>query len=119
MTREERELLAAVHRWARTNGWTPHRLGWANAELPADATLAIRHDAGMYGLAIYHREPGGVWPTSGTYWPVDSVRQAVDVLCALGVLPAWLSSQWHAGLTAGHLEAVGVVVPFDRAAVPA
>ena len=42
--RSERHLLAAVHRWARTNGWQRYRglvFGWQNGDDATASTLQI------------------------------------------------------------------------------
>lgn len=98
---DDRRLLASVHRWARTNGWRTHwyhpGYGWVNGTR-STATLAIEwSDTAL----ILHRVTGylatdqPVW-SQPTVIRVASVVQAVDVLVALGILPAWLSSSWAA-----------------------
>lgn len=90
----DRQLLAAVHRWARTNGWTVSSIrGWINASCSKDATLAIGWDA--TALLIYRRQdtPPHYWPMYAETYPARSVREAVDILCALRILPGHLSSQ--------------------------
>lgn len=100
MTREERDLIVAARRWARANGWELHHWrGAINATYDSDATLTINVTDGM--VCLWRKRDDGTWPLRSVDHAVESVRQGVDLLCALGVLPAWMSSQWQAGLTAG------------------
>ncbi|MFE7874735.1 hypothetical protein ACFUYE_30845, partial [Micromonospora humida] len=85
----DRQLLAATHRWARTNGWTWHDWhGWINRPYITDATTAVDWDA--VEIVVRRRVPGGAAWMSSRH-EVTSVVQAVDVLVALEVLPAELS----------------------------
>ena len=89
-----RVLLAHAHRWARTNGWRRANYGWING--PADkATVNVSWSGSEIGFAhaIGQLTVGPCWSCS-TWIRVASVVQAVDVLVALGILPAWLSSSW-------------------------
>lgn len=99
--RSERHLLAAVHRWARTNGWQRYRglvFGWQNGD-DATATVLITwqpDDPYPLGIswAVGRFDDGSpLWACSSTV-RVDSVTQAVDVVVALTDLPAWLSSAY-------------------------
>jgi hypothetical protein len=99
MTTEERDLLVAVSRWAHRAGWTQHWRGWINATYDSDATLTVGVDEGE--VRIWRREPGKGFPLRSTDYLVAGVRQGVDLLCVLGVLPAWMSSLWQAGVSAG------------------
>ncbi|MFI1195487.1 hypothetical protein ACH4T9_19830 [Micromonospora sp. NPDC020750] len=101
----DRQLLADVHRWARTNGWHCTWIGWANAQLGSDATTVVEWDHDE--LTVRRRptaEVGSQWPSGWgsegrrERYPVTSVRQAVDILVALDVLPAQLSSAYRAAV---------------------
>ncbi|QDY06128.1 hypothetical protein FJK98_02260 [Micromonospora sp. HM134] len=99
----DRQLLAAVHRWARTHGWTVTWVGWANAGSASNATIAVAWDDTE--VTVYRRpltEVGRQWYVGvdghHSRHPVASVRQAVDVLVALDVLPAELSSAYRAAV---------------------
>lgn len=95
-SRSERALLASVHRWARTNGWRRGNYGWING--PADEpTVNVSWSGNEIGFAraIGQLTVGPCWSCS-TWIRVASVVQAVDVLVALDILPAWLSSPWVA-----------------------
>ena len=103
----DRQLLAAVHRWARTHGWHATWIGWANAPWAGDATAVVEWD--HEELTVRRRpdaEVGRQWPSGlgsvgrSERYPVTSVREAVDLLAALGVLPAELSSAYRAGVAA-------------------
>lgn len=90
LTPEDRDLLAAVHVWARTNGWTPHDwLGWINAANSTEATVAVRVErVGGCGITIFHRvTPYDAWPVRGEFHRVDRVGRAVDILVEQGILP--------------------------------
>ncbi|WP_346536991.1 hypothetical protein [Micromonospora sp. DPT] len=94
----DRQLLADVHRWARTNGWNWHECwGWVNAPYASEATLAVEWDDA--GVLTIRRGPVVFRPTR---YDVDSVRQAIDMLVALDILPAHLSSQYQAGANDGR-----------------
>lgn len=97
---EDRELLADVHRWARTNGWNWHEAwGWVNAHYVSDATLAVEWEDGP--LVIRSGEV--LLLLKPKTYPVASVREAVDILVALRILPAHFSSAYEAGVIAGNI----------------
>ena len=100
MTPEDIAALRAAIIWARANGWTQGHRGWINARYDSDATIAVGHD---YESVRVWRRPEGIryWPLRSSDYPVANVRQGVDLLCVLGVLPAWMSSQWNDGVSAG------------------
>ncbi|MFE9192022.1 hypothetical protein ACFYL6_20695 [Micromonospora sp. NPDC007208] len=97
---EHRGLLANVRTWARTNGWASHRdTGWQNP----DRTIQVDWDE--HGLSIGRRiSADRMWPTPRLY-PASSVRQAVDFLVALYILPMKFSSAYESGVKAGRLFA--------------
>ena len=93
---EHRQLLADVHRWARTNGWNWRECwGWVNALYASEATLAVDWDTDTRTITV-HRANGNAIFRPTTY-PADTVCQAVDVLVAYGVLPAQFSSAYDEG----------------------
>jgi hypothetical protein len=92
----ERHLLAAVHRWARTNGWRINwTFGWVDGAL-ADATVNVKWSDREIGIV----RAIGRLSTSRPYWSnttwirIRSTVEAVDVLVALGILPPFLSSAY-------------------------
>lgn len=90
LTAAERDILAAVHAWARTHGWTPHEwLGWINASTSDEATAAVRIErVGGCGLSIFSRPTKrDPWPMRATFHTVPSVGRGVDILVEQGVLP--------------------------------
>ena len=94
---EHRQLLAAIHRWARTNGWNWHECwGWVNARYASEATLGVEWEDGTVVI-----RSGEVLLRSKTY-PVDGVRQAVDLLFALDILPARYTRAYEAGWHDGY-----------------
>jgi hypothetical protein len=104
----DRKLLADVHRWARTYGWTSAGWrGWQNARYEDQATVAVRTNEA--GFQVW-RKPADAPHFTGqpTEYPADSVRQAVDLLVALGILPAQLSSAYTAGWHDGYFADVEV-----------
>lgn len=97
LTSHERDLLAAVHVFARTHGWTAHDwLGWVNARDSADATVAVRVErVGACGITIWRRaSTSDPWPVRGEFRQVSNVGRAVDVLVEEGILPPY---PWQAG----------------------
>ena len=95
MSTEDRDLLAAVHRWARANGWTPSTRGWINASYEDEATIAVGHDE--ESVRVWRKGKSGLFPLCSTDYVVDGVGQAVDVLCVLGILPVEFSSAYWSG----------------------
>jgi hypothetical protein len=88
--RANRKLLAEALKWARINGYARERVyemgqfsgyGW-------DAPCGRVHFCPLHDPVIYY------W---GSAIQPGNAREAVDVLCALGILPAHLSSAWLAG----------------------
>jgi hypothetical protein len=101
-SRSERHLLAAVHRWARLNGWRRGKFGWVNgADDEATinvtwSTTPLGWSAGEIGIArnADRLSMGGpVWSCT-TWIRIASAVQAVDVLVALGILPPMWSSAY-------------------------
>ncbi len=103
LTRDERRLLARINRWRRSTrrldpswweqsfwpGWYRTFDGltevcWAPDRVQID-TLEITWRESRYG------------PERTAQVPVKSVTEGVDVLCALGLLPAEFSSAYRAG----------------------
>lgn len=96
MTPEFAEAVAPVVRWALENGWEhdvyPSHYRCDEVRVVADETGWVLvndfNDAGFTrGLARFRG---------------DSPQQAIDVLAALGVLPARFSSQWREGYGQGR-----------------
>lgn len=95
----DRELALAVRRWAVANGWTCHRWhGWINAATESAATIGVDWSTEDEDVTLRRRDPSGWWRYD--VYPVGSLTQAVDLLAALGVLPAELSSAYRAGRAA-------------------
>lgn len=112
LTRDERQLLAAVHRWARQPLASPYsylprwerELGmpdgaWqrnTTADQPQTATVWFG-PANRYQLTVkVHASRYGEELLDETVTP-RSVREAVDLLVAWGILPIELSSAYRAG----------------------
>lgn len=103
LTRSERDLIVAARRHLRADGWTfyhreaEHR----RAQIAADWTYAWNTD-GKDGrvLRIRHLTPHGSTQQIAAEVDVDSVREAIDVVVALGLLPQGMSSQYKAGIEA-------------------
>lgn len=94
-TTTDRELLVAVRRWATAAGWVPYGLhGWTD---PAGMSTAYRTGTAVdwdhRSITVYRRT--NHWHWDRREYPVDSARQAVDVLVAVGVLPPHLSSAYQ------------------------
>lgn len=98
---EHRKLLTNVHRWAHTNGWHWHECwGWVNAPYASEATVGVDWDPDVRTITVRRNDGSGIFrPTT---YPTDSVRQAVDLLVAVGILPAQFSSAYAAGWHDGY-----------------
>lgn len=82
MTRQERNLVAAILRTARTQGWeSGHRLGWANRH----RGVAVSVEPGL--LNVWWRTANRRWPTSAASYPIASLDEAIHVLVGLRLLP--------------------------------
>lgn len=94
----DRQLLVDVRRWAIANGWHWHRTyGWINAPIYQGWTVAVEV---LDGQVAVSRQSADQMRGHTDYHRVDSVRQGVDILCALDVLPARFSSAYRAALAA-------------------
>jgi hypothetical protein len=100
LTHTERDLLAKVHAWARRNGYQP--TGWLRqlyrdhdgirTEItwdPADARIYL------HVRRLIDGRPIGEILREATL-PVQSVTEAVDLLVAVGALPATFASSFRA-----------------------
>lgn len=91
----ERMLADYVLRWARDNDWqrTYVRHCWRSGDGLTEVDWSVPEG----WLTIHIRQTAlDLTPTIVSV-PVRSVREAVDVLVAYGVLPKWLSSAYGAG----------------------
>ena len=100
-TAEDRKLLAEVSKWARAYGWVVLRdTGWQNP------SRIIQVDWDERGVWIARRNgTDRMWPAAQLY-PATSVRQAVDMLAAIGILPPRFSSAYKAGWHDGYFHTV-------------
>lgn len=98
----DRQLLISIRQWLRDEWWWPGWTGWANAMAEKDATVVVSWDEDeLFVRRRSAEQVGRIWPAGyGRHerYPVTSVRQAVDILCALEVLPARFSSAYRAAL---------------------
>lgn len=99
---DERRLLAAVSRWARRNGW--RRGAWSGWHSP-DGLVDVWVDRDGLAVRRYDRTPGAGVPRT-MVCAVASVREAVDLLVASGVLPVEFSSAYTAGARDERQQAV-------------
>ncbi len=82
LTDEERYLIAAILRRARTRGWRAgHRLGWVNQQ----RGVAVSTEPGL--LNLWWRGDAGRWPTSPVSYPITSLDEAIHILLGLRLLP--------------------------------
>lgn len=108
-TAADRLLLAAVSRWGHDTGWERDVLpewyhsrdrltnvAWGHG---TDGALHVKVLVSKYGPYLLDVDIPDV----------GSVRLAVDLLVAFGVLPAMFSSAFAAGMAAGAVEAVAGV----------
>lgn len=103
--RDDRRLLAEISAWAHASGWTQSWRGWQNAATDDQATVVVGHDDG--GLRVWRKDARGMFPLRSTDYPADSLREAVDILAAIRVLPVVFSSAYRTGRKDGHWIAVG------------
>ncbi|MFA5712432.1 hypothetical protein [Mycolicibacterium sp.] len=96
--------------WHGAGGWWHHTDGTTVEVVPPDPDLAARPPHPRAVLAVIGasrvraaRMSGGV----RVQVPVTSLRQAVDVLVALGVLPPTFAHAYTAGFAAGWRDAAG------------
>lgn len=138
LTAADRQLLREVFRWSRANGWRPVQTQyvdrqWSTEAERAPVVCAIRPNYGDNGednfgpieVRIYFFPSGGY---RCVQLQKTSTREAVDVLVALGILPAHFSSVWDVarvnGFDTGYAcgygqgrddEAAGAPLPVGRA----
>lgn len=100
---DERRLLATVRRWMRANGWIIDRdeAEHRGARLIVDWAYRWAID-GKTGRVLRVRLLHDHGATKHTCFDVnvDSVREAVDLAVAYGMLPLAFSSAYRAGLDA-------------------
>lgn len=115
----DRLLLRSVLVWARANGWRPVQTQyvdrqWSTEAERAPVVCAIRPNYGDNGednfgpieVRIYFFPSGGY---RCVQLQKTSTREAVDVLVALGILPAHFSSAFAAGREIGVQEGAAAV----------
>ncbi|MEU7972199.1 hypothetical protein AB0B48_09160 [Micromonospora sp. NPDC049089] len=93
----DRQQLAEVSRWARIQGWRVGGWrGYQNAPFEDQATVTVRVNEA--GLQVW-RKPAGTPYFTGqpTEYPAATVREAVDILAAVGILPPVFSSAYRMG----------------------
>jgi hypothetical protein len=113
LTRDERDLLARVHRWARQPLPSPYGylLRWERDTLPGmwrrNTTPAAPETAEVWwgpatggSLRVVARESHYGETILDATVALRDVREAVDLLVAWGILPLELSSAYTAGLKA-------------------
>lgn len=94
LTDEDRKLLREVVQWRRANGWG---FGFYPKRGEADWTSGdgVLVEADFFGYGVQLIVDGGE-RRRGAFWP-RSVREAVDILAALGILPITFSSAYKSG----------------------
>ncbi|MEU4779227.1 hypothetical protein [Micromonospora sp. NPDC023633] len=106
-TGADRRLLANISRWRKANGWTRNLRGFL---VNPDRTLGVDISDGSDGMGTGFRLMRGDLLHKPTDYPADSIRQAVDLLAALGILPPHLSSQYAAGFDSARELTVDTAV---------
>ncbi|MGK5737237.1 hypothetical protein [Micromonospora sp. URMC 103] len=97
-TATDRQLLAAVSAWAHENGWT--EAGWRgykNARYEDGATIAVRPNEAGFEVWRKTSDTPHFRGMSADY-PATTVREAVNLLVALEILPAEFSAAYEAGV---------------------
>lgn len=96
MTPAERTLLLALFRWARDHGVI--NVGWRRAPVwryrfrfGGASRVVVSHQRGFRGIAV-----AGAGVTHDDY-RCQTIGQAVDILAALGIVPARFSTAYRAG----------------------
>lgn len=105
LTRDERQLLAAVSKHRRTNSWHPTREGFRHngAHLAVDWHWPWRADNKTgRTLRVQLLYPSGAPQQTSFAADVDSVQKAVDAAVLYGLLPLAFSSAYRAGLDAAE-----------------
>lgn len=110
LTRDERQLLVAVRRHLRSDGWTVYgdEAEHRGAKLAADWRYEWSVD-GKRGRILQIKlltQYGGTHRIVADV-DVDSVQEAVDVAVAIGLLPQGMSSAYRAGRADAVVGTVG------------
>lgn len=95
MTPQYMEALRSVVAWARLNGW--QRGSWDTARNEKWSVYFDTDGETRFCIEVRHRQqhyPGRV----AAWFEPASPQQAVDVLCALRVLPPRFSTAYLAGM---------------------
>lgn len=107
LTRGERDLLAAISRYCRDAGW---RYGGVNGasnftapDRSLDADWWSYHRGGSTVLQLSTLSAFGTHTSSICSAEIGSVREAVDIACAYGLLPQDFSSAFQAAAEAAAL----------------
>ncbi|MDH6460158.1 hypothetical protein M2302_000309 [Micromonospora sp. A200] len=80
LTPTERQLIVEINQWRKRHGWFDTNLGWV------DPNHTIRIRPQEWGFDLWHRVDGK-WQQLEDRYAAFTVRQAVDTLVALDVLP--------------------------------
>lgn len=115
MNTHERALLVAAMRWARAEDRVERVNGyeWTRHGLPTLRWSVAWEDPESPKLTIWRGRT-----TAKEYW-VEDIPEAIDVLCALGILPPRFSTAYRSGWDAGYESTESGVVGADyRAIVP-
>jgi hypothetical protein len=101
----DRDLLAEVHRWARHTGWTWYEAwGWVSGNDLDHAAYAVDWDSEARTVTVRRNDGNGIYRP--TVYPADTVREALDVLAAYGVVAPKLSTVYRSGWLVGYAEGV-------------
>jgi hypothetical protein len=99
---DDRYLLARLNWWRRKTGTTFSygAYDWKSR----DGRVAVNWEEGE--ITVFRADGRGQFPTWGDRYRVESVRQAVDLLVALGVLPPEFATAYTAGWNDAMRQAV-------------
>jgi hypothetical protein len=118
LTRDERQLLAAVSKHRRANSWHPTRTreGFRHngAHLAVDWHWPWRADnksGRTFRVRLLY--PTGAPQQTVFSADVDSVQEAVDAAVLYGLLPLAFSSAYRAGLDAAHTAVAPRAIPQE------
>lgn len=107
LTRGERDLLAAISRYCRAAGWCYGGVNGASNFTDPDKTLDVDwwsyHRGASTVLQISTISAYGTHTGSICSAEIGSVREAVDIACAYGLLPQDFSSSFRAAVDAAAL----------------
>ena len=98
----DRCLFADISKWAHAAGWrNAGWRGWQNARYEDEATVVVRLNE--TGFEVWRKNGESHFTGRPMEYPAATVREAVDLLAALRILPPQFSSAYVVGVAVGYL----------------